>query len=152
MTAETPALSVIVTAADLLAAYRRGERAFNLSGADLSWANLRGADLSGANLRGANLRGTGAAVVYGLTWSVYVYPDLMQIGCELHSHAEWAGFDDGIIARMAPGEALPFWREHGPMLLALCARAARVYAESHWAPATGDTQTEPATQTGEVAS
>ena len=55
MTAETPALSVIVTAADLSGAYRRGERAFNLSGADLSWANLSGADLSGADLSGADL-------------------------------------------------------------------------------------------------
>ena len=67
----------LATVTAQLAACRRGERAFNLSGANLSEANL-----SGAN----------------------------------------------------------------PMLLALCERAARVYAEAHPATATGDTQTEPATQ------
>jgi hypothetical protein len=44
----------------------------------------------------------------------------MQIGCELHSFADWAAFDDQQIIKMGNKEALEFWRKHKDHLLALC--------------------------------
>ena len=44
----------------------------------------------------------------------------MRIGCELHSHAEWAAFDDERIAKMDGRAARKFWDEHKATLLALC--------------------------------
>jgi hypothetical protein len=44
----------------------------------------------------------------------------MQIGCELHSHEDWAGFDDRHIIQMEGRAALEFWRAHKESLLALC--------------------------------
>jgi hypothetical protein len=106
----------------------------NLSCADLSGANLSGADLSCAYLSGANLSGAkwGDGIVItkppiqisGLRWFVTILDAHMQIGCELHSLAEWNGFDDRRIAEMDGRDALRFWREHKTALLGLRAAAA----------------------------
>jgi len=113
----------------------------NLSGANLSDADLSGANLSGANLSGANLSGakwrdgiviTKAPIqLSGLCWFVTILDAHMQIGCELHSLAEWSAFDDRRIAAMDGRDALRFWRESKDALLLL----ARAHGRSFDAPA-----------------
>lgn len=110
----------------------------NLYGAYLSKANLRGATLIEADLRGADLRGAnlyGAAFdktiwregvtinraplfIGGLYWDVWLLDQHMQIGCECHSLADWAAFDDRRIIEMDWRDALEFWRAHRDWLLA----------------------------------
>jgi len=102
----------------------------NLSGANLSDANLSGANLSDANLSGAKWR-DGITInraplqLSGLHWAVYILDDHMQIGCELHTLAEWAAFDDARIVEMDGKNALRFWRNHKAALLELAAADGR---------------------------
>jgi uncharacterized protein YjbI with pentapeptide repeats len=106
----------------------------NLSGANLAGANLEGVNLEGANLAGANLADANLSgakwsdgiilqraplYVYGLRWTVVILDKHMQIGCELHSLAEWRGFDDARIVAMDGRDAMRFWRAHKAALLAL---------------------------------
>ena len=103
----------------------------DLIGADLRRANLSDADLSGADLSDADLRDAkirdGVTVkkapltVSGLAWSVTILDEHMQIGCEVHSHDEWAGFSDDDWLRMGAKEALILKRDHYPALALLCA-------------------------------
>jgi hypothetical protein len=95
----------------------------NLAGANLAGANLAGANLAGANLAGAKLTKAPLSLI-NLEWPVLITSQFMQIGCQRHSHADWAAFaDDGVdgIAAMAP-TALAFWRKWKAPLLALCAQ------------------------------
>ena len=62
--------------------------------------------------------------VFGLKWPVTISPTRMQIGCELHTFAQWESFDDATINKMETG-ALKFWRTHKPALMALCESAKR---------------------------
>ena len=95
----------------------------NLSWAHLSWAHLSGAHLSWADLSGATIR-NGITVkraplqVSCLVWPIIIWDSHMQIGCEFHSIAEWAAFDDEQIAGMH-NDALRFWGAHKAALLAL---------------------------------
>ena len=101
----------------------------NLSDANLSSADLHDANLSGANLSGANLAGaiiqpgitakTAPVQVTGLSWPVRIWDEHMQVGCKLHSHAEWAAFSDEEIAEMAQGAA-EFWAAYRSALLDFC--------------------------------
>ena len=107
----------------------------NLSGAYLSSANLSDANLSGANLSDAYLSDAkwcnGITINYaplqlsGLHWMVYILDNHMQIGCELHTLAEWAEFDDARIVAMDGKDALRFWRSHKAALLSLAASDGR---------------------------
>jgi len=107
----------------------------NLSGAYLTVANLTGANLSRANLSGANLSGSKWRIditinraplqLSGLYWMVYILDHHMQIGCELHTLAEWDAFDDARIVGMDGRNALRFWRAHKVALLALAASDGR---------------------------
>ncbi len=54
-------------------------------------------------------------------WPVTILDEHMEIGCELHTFAEWRKFTDREIAAMDGRDALKFWREHKDALLALCA-------------------------------
>ncbi len=96
----------------------------DLSNADLSNANLRYANLSNANLINANLRGeklkSNPVFVYGLTWFITVTNEFLTIGCQRHSHSDWAGFDDARIESMHSG-AIAFWRKWKPSLMLMCA-------------------------------
>ena len=115
---------------------RAVESRASLSDAYLSRANLSGANLSGANLSGANLRGAkwrdGIEIsrqplqLYGLRWDVSILDRHMQIGCELHSLAEWSEFDDARIAAMDGKDSLRFWRANKDALFALAAADGRV--------------------------
>lgn len=109
----------------------------DLTDANLARANLAGADLTGANLVGADLVGAkwrdGVAInkrpiqLHGLYWNVTILDAHMQIGCELHTLAEWSAFDDARIVQMDGREALRFWREHKDALLGLARGAGRSF-------------------------
>ena len=94
------------------------------AGANLARANLAGAYLARANLAGANWT-NGAAItraplqLFGLDYPVTIVDAHMQIGCELHSLAEWEAFDDERISRMDGKRARRFWDAHRDTLLAL---------------------------------
>ena len=124
------------TGATLYAADLRGDTASYIAtrvvlekavsdSANLYGANLYGADLDGAYLRGAYLDGeklTKAPIsILNLAWSVLVTDGHMRIGCQRHTHAEWAAFDDRQIAAMDGANALRFWRANRDWLLAACA-------------------------------
>ena len=112
--------------ADLSGADLRGAdlRGADLSGTDLSGANLNDADLSGADLRGADLSGeklTKAPIsILNLTWPILITEKYLRIGCQLHTHAEWAAFSDAEISTME-NRALEFWQKWKAPLLAMCA-------------------------------
>jgi len=116
----------IKSRADLARAYLAGAY---LAGADLARANLAGANLAGADLAGANLAGAkwtnGAAItrapiqVFGLDYPITIVDGHMQIGCELHTLAEWEAFENERIARMDGARARRFWDAHRATLLAL---------------------------------
>src|SRR5574341_437875 len=106
----------------------------NLAGASLEDANLADASLAGASLAGAYLADANLAgakwrdgivlkraplYIHGLYWAVVILDDHMQVGCELHSLAEWREFDDARIVEMDGKSALRFWRAHKSALLAL---------------------------------
>jgi hypothetical protein len=112
----------------------------NLSDANLSRANLSGAYLSGANLSDAYLSraylsgakwADGIVInkvplqISGLHWFVTILDTHMQIGCQLHSLADWAAFDDRQITEMDGRDALRFWRENKDALLGMARAAGR---------------------------
>ena len=91
----------------------------NLSNANLSNANLYGANLSNANLNGEILKKS-PLIIIGLYWWTMVTGEYLTIGCQRHTHAEWAAFSDADIVRM-DSQALRFWRAWRDPLLAMCA-------------------------------
>ena len=96
----------------------------NLSDANLSGANLIDANLSDANLSGAKWCGiiiNRAPLHIGIPhqWTITILDDHMQIGCELHSLADWRTFDDARIVAMDGRNALRFWRTYKAALLAM---------------------------------
>ena len=125
----------------------------NLAGADLAGANLAGADLAGANLAGANLTDANLAganltdanlagakwrdgivinqqpiQISGLSpYAVTILDQHMQIGCELHSLADWDTFDDRRIAEMEGLTAARFWKAHKAGLLQIARGAGRSF-------------------------
>jgi uncharacterized protein YjbI with pentapeptide repeats len=128
-----------LSGADLRAANLSGAdlRAADLSGANLRDANLSGADLRGANLSGADLRGAdinGETItrvpvqIANLRWDVLITEGYLRIGCQRHTHAEWAAFDDATIAGMDE-DAADFWAQWKAPLLVMCAAHALEVAE-----------------------
>jgi uncharacterized protein YjbI with pentapeptide repeats len=100
----------------------------NLSGADLSGANLSGADLRDANLRNANLFGANGVNDYVKCIQIDTYPitytaEMIKIGCQRHTHQEWADFTDAQIRAMDGTKALAWWGKYKGWLfqtIALC--------------------------------
>ena len=98
----------------------------NLAGADLARAYLARANLAGADLAGAKW-GDGIIInrapiqISGLEYPIYILDQHMQIGCELHTIAEWTAFDNERISRMDGVTARRFWGAHRASLLALAA-------------------------------
>jgi uncharacterized protein YjbI with pentapeptide repeats len=89
----------------------------NLLGANLSGANLTYADLLGANLSGANLRGAFGVNDYVKCIQIDTYPitytaEIIQIGCQRHTHQEWSDFRDAQIRAMDGTMALEWWRKY----------------------------------------
>ncbi len=87
--------------------------------ADLREANLRGADLYRADLYGADLReadlwnctGNNKEVktVQAGTYTITYTADIVQIGCQRHSLAEWQAFSKDEIAAM-DSNAAEWWK------------------------------------------
>lgn len=114
----------------------------DLSGCDLSGVDFTEADLTRANLSntlvtGINLTATKFSdtiwadkvhinkipiLIYGLPFEVQILDAHMLCGCELHTLAEWASFDDRRVAEMSAVKGLRAWKEHKDALL-MMARA-----------------------------
>ncbi len=124
--------AAISSRADLRDSDLRGS---NLRGSDLSGSDLRGSDLRDSDLRDSDLRGAmrrdGIVLrlrplqLFGLDYPVIIFDSHMEIGCQIHSLAEWRAFDNDAIARMDGRHARKFWDAHGPALLALAASDGR---------------------------
>ena len=99
----------------------------NLAGANLAGANLADANLAGAKWRNGIVISKAPVQVYGLHWTVTILDAHMQIGCELHSLADWSAYDDARINEMDGREALRFWRAHKDALLAMARGAGRSF-------------------------
>jgi len=89
----------------------------DLSDANLSGAYLIGAYLSGANLRGADLRGAHGVNEWVKCIQIDTYPvtytaEIIQIGCQRHTHQDWAEFPDAQIRAMDGAKALAWWRKY----------------------------------------
>ena len=93
----------------------------NLAGADLTGANLARAYLAGAKLHDGIVISHAPIFVGNLTWPVLIFERHMRIGCQLHTHQEWADFTDDDWICMGGKEALILKRECRDALLALCA-------------------------------
>lgn len=96
----------------------------NFWGGDFRGGNFRGGNFLDGNFLDGNFCGEKLTItplcLYGFTWRVIITGEQMEIGCQRHTHAAWAGFDDGAIAAMEP-RASAFWCEHKEMLLGMCA-------------------------------
>jgi hypothetical protein len=104
-------------------------RCASLDGASLDGATLDGASLDGASLRSASLDGeiltrTPLSINH-TTWPILITEGYMRIGCQRHTHAEWAAFDDDAIARME-SRAPAFWDQWREPLMAMCKAHANI--------------------------
>ena len=106
------------------------------AGANLAGAYLAGANLAGAKWRNGIILNHRPLQLYGLAYPVTILDQHMQIGCELHSLADWAAFDNAQIARMDGRASRRFWDAHGPILLALAASDGRGVPEAQTAETT----------------
>lgn len=112
----------------------------DLTGADFSEADLMGVDFSSANLTGVKLEGAdfwdtkwtnGITIsrcpiqVFGLAYPITILDHHMQIGCEMHTLAAWAAFNNRRILAMDGAAAAKFWNRHKTALLALAASDGR---------------------------
>ena len=97
------------------------------AGADLRGANLSGADLRGADINGETITRVPVQVA-NLRWDVLITEGYLRIGCQRHTHAEWAAFDDATIAGMDE-DAADFWAQWKAPLLVMCAAHALEVAE-----------------------
>ncbi len=108
----------------------------NMADAYMAGANMADAYMADANMAGANMAGAkwSAGIILkrapvqisGLgPWMITLLDHHMQIGCELHSFADWQGFDDRRIAAMDGSKALRFWKQNKDAILALAAADGR---------------------------
>jgi hypothetical protein len=111
----------------------------NLSGANLSGADLNGAKLKGVYLRGANLYGADLSgeklkhaplFVSNLRWEITITDGYLTIGCQRHTHDQWAQFSDDEISQMA-SNAPEFWATWKRPLLLMCEAHASKSGSSH---------------------
>lgn len=90
---------------------------------------LTDANLTDANLTDAKWCGIVVSKppiqLFGLYWRVTILDAHMQIGCEFHSIAEWATYDDARIAQMDGRNAMRFWRSYKAVLLGFATAAGR---------------------------
>jgi len=99
----------------LLAALKAGA---DLCGANLCGANLRVADLGGANLDGEKILQNPIKMIGHQYW-ILITDSFMRIGCQRHTHQQWAEFDSKQIDDM-DSHATEFWNQWEAPLLAMC--------------------------------
>jgi uncharacterized protein YjbI with pentapeptide repeats len=63
--------------------------------------------------------------ISGFPWSVTILQHCMLIGCQHHSHAEWANLGEDIIEDAGGKKAVELWAIYKSILLALCAEQAK---------------------------
>ena len=110
-----------LSGANLIGAYLSGANLsdVNLSGANLSDVNLSGANLIGAKWNGIIINRAPLQITIPNQWPISILDDHMQIGCELHTLADWRQFDNARIVAMDGRSALAFWRKYKDVLLAM---------------------------------
>jgi hypothetical protein len=52
-------------------------------------------------------------------YTINITKDVIQIGCEQHTHKKWLSFDDERIREMDGSEAITWWRDHKETVLKL---------------------------------
>lgn len=107
-------------------------RSADLHDANLEGANLRYADLSGADLGGANLRGADLNYAIGNNkeikslqignYLVTYTKEVIQIGCQNNTIAQWENFTDLEILDMDGETALNWWNLNKHIILELAKR------------------------------
>ena len=120
----------ILESADLRGADLRGARleSADLRGARLDRARLDRARFHRARLDGAYLDGASGMNDYVKCIQIDTYPitytaEIIQIGCQRHTHQEWSEFSDAQIRAMDGAKALAWWKKHKDWLfqtIALC--------------------------------
>ena len=112
----------------------------NLSGSNLSWSDLRGSDLSGSDLRGSDLSWSvfkntkrndwlinrPPIQMTGFGYSVIIFDEHMEIGCEKHSFKDWEKFTDEEIIEFDGKDAFRFWEKNKKVLLDMCKNRADI--------------------------
>lgn len=88
------------------------------SAQSLTTANLSSADFKGAFLDGEILV-RAPLTLAGLLWPVVISDAFMRIGCQRHSHADWASMPAAGIRGMHRN-APKFWKEWQKPLLQMC--------------------------------
>lgn len=115
-----------LTNADLTCANLKGTF---LDGADLRCAKLTNAYLIGANFDGANMAGADLAgekliiaplLILNEQWRILISGEFMKIGCQRHTHEQWAEFPDSTIDAMQ-GKAVDLWNLWKAPLMSMCA-------------------------------
>jgi hypothetical protein len=87
-------------------------------------ANLCGADLCGAVINGEKIK-KNPVTLGGFPWFVLITDGFMRIGCQRHSHTEWANLGEDIIEDAGGKKAVELWAIYKSILLALCAEQAK---------------------------
>ncbi len=86
-------------------------------GLAVKWAVKTGANLYGANLSRASLDGASGVNEFIKCIQIDTYPvtytaEVIQIGCQRHTHQEWAEFTDAEIRAMDGNKALEWWTKY----------------------------------------
>lgn len=90
--------------------------------------NFRGGDFCGGNFWGEAIK-IAPMMIHGLRWAVVITDNVMQIGCQRHSHSAWRRFSKKAIAKM-DSEASAVWEPNKVWILAACEQhAARAKAK-----------------------
>jgi hypothetical protein len=100
----------------------------NMAGANMARAMLADANMAGANMARANMAGANGVNAYIKciqidTYTITYTSDVMQIGCERHTIADWSGFSDAQVRAMDGVKALAWWRKYKDWIfntIALC--------------------------------
>lgn len=105
---------------------------FDLSRTDLTYTSLINTNLSNTNLDRADLYNCAGnrkeikslfiSELYPITYTA----EILQIGCERHTFAEWWGFSDDEIRKMDGSKAVEFWHEFKELILITIEKAPAV--------------------------
>ena len=100
----------------------------NFRGGNFWDGNFRGGDFCGGNFWGEAIK-IAPMMIHGLRWAVVITDNVMQIGCQRHSHSAWRRFSKKAIAKM-DSEASAVWEPNKVWILAACEQhAARAKAK-----------------------
>ena len=90
----------------------------NLSYVNLSYANLTDVDFTDSNLFNTIGNNKEIKTIQFETYTVVLYKDIIQIGCEQHTYNKWDNFTYRELEKMAY-DAPGWWRKHKEIVLQL---------------------------------